>query len=861
MIYGAAGICLAALIGAIILFFYLNIGTPKNALAVAIGDYRSAATGNWSSTSSWETYNGASWIAAIATPTSASGVITIQSGHTITVNASVAVDQVVIDAGGILTMTSGTLTVANGAGSDVDVSGTVNKNAGTVTINSGARITILTGGTYSFNGGNQSSTGWVVNNGGTYVHNVDGIVIPTATWGATSTLKITGVTSSDVTGTYQDFGNVIYNCPSQTCCPGGGSGSTLEFIDNLKTIAGDFTVLNTGSGGTWLQKNSTVTPVIISGNYFQSGGTVFMAKGATFSWNLMGNFTLTGGTFVQAERYSMPTLNCYGTFLITGGTFNHSTYNSNLPNEGVGTVNLYGNYSRTGGLHTETATQTGHGEFNFTKSGTQTFTHSGGSITNTVNFTVTSGSITDLADYTITGGGTFTLQSGGGLILGSANGITSSGASGNVQVTGTRSYSTGGDYTYAGTSAQVTGNGLPTTAHNLTFNNSNNVTMTNSSSATNIVTLTSGKVITNSNELGTTNTSTSSVVNYSSARYVVGNLRRSVATTGSYDFPVGVMDYYELANVNLSGMTGFTDILGLFTNENPQEPAYPLWPFTGIYVNQTPIIDMLNYGYWTLSPNSAMTGGTYSVTISEQGHTNPESSPYMYCVLKRDGKGYPWQSVGTHTNSTQSEVNGVATAARSALSSFSHFGIGKNGQMQLPIELVSFEAEQSGHSVLCTWMTAAEMANDYFEIERSTDGITFEPVKEIDGAGTSNSALSYVATDDNPPVGKTFYRLKQVNFNGGYSYSEIRMVNIQESLHGEVSVYPNPSTGIFNISIIGFSENTMIRVFDITGALVKEMPAAPRQELNLTREHPGIYLLKVGIGNKDDVKKQLIVNR
>lgn len=302
----ASSFVLLLLIGT---FVFFNFSFNKEAVADAAGDYRSAGTGNWNNTGTWETYNGVSWIPAIATPTSANGAITIQSEHTVTVTASVTIDQVTVPTGGTLTISAGTLTVANGTGSDLDVGGTVNKNSGTVTINSGARITILSGGIYNFNGGTQSSTGWAVNNGGTYIHNVNGIVIPTATWGASSTLKITGVTSSDVTGTYQDFGNVIYDCPSQTCCIGGGGGSTLEFTDNLKSIAGDFTVLNTGTGGTWLQKTSAATPVTISGNYFQSGGIVYMTKGAAFSWNLMGNFTLTGGTFVQAERYGLPVLN------------------------------------------------------------------------------------------------------------------------------------------------------------------------------------------------------------------------------------------------------------------------------------------------------------------------------------------------------------------------------------------------------------------------------------------------------------------------------------------------------------------------------------------------------------------------
>ena len=794
-----ASVVLSVVTGSV--FFIHQLTRTETARAAAAGDYRSAGSGNWSTLSTWETYDGSSWIPAVAAPTSANGVITIQSGHTVTVAAAFTVDQVGVSAGGVLTISTGTLTVNNGSGSDLEVSGTANLNpGGTLTISSGADVTVQNGGTWNTNGGTQSASGWVVANGGTYVHNVDGVTIPTATWGPSSTLKIAGVTSSNITGTYQDFGNLIYDCPSQSCCSGGGSGPVLEMLDNLKSIAGDFTVLRTGSGGIWLQKANAAAPVVIGGNYYQSGGKIFMTKGAVFTIDLMGNFTLTGGLFVEAERYGMPVLNVHGDFLISGGTFDHSQYRSNLPNEGVGTVNLYGNYLRTNGLHTETATQTGHGEFNFTKSGTQTFTASGGSITNTVNFSVISGAIVDMTTNILTGDGTFALMAGGGLILASTKGITASSSAGNIQVTGTRSYSTAGDYTFNATAAQVTGNGLPPTAHNLTFDNASNVTMSVTSWATNLLTLTNGKVITGSYEVGTTNTAENSVVNYSNTRYVVGNLRRGTAATGSYDFPVGDMSQYELANVTVNGMTGFTSILGSFTQANPIEPGFPL---IDILVNYSPITDMLDYGYWTLTPDNPMTGGTYDVTLKERGHSNP-ADPVTYAVIKRPAPGSSWISAGTHVNSTQSESGGTATAVRSALASFSNFGIGK-GDGPLPVQWLAFAARRNDRGVTCSWSTASEVNNSYFAVERSADGSSFSEAGRVNGAGTSSIRHDYSFTDDRPLSGLTYYRIRQNDYDGHTSYSEIRSVRNDASEPTDAfvlrDVSPNPFRDHFTIAV------------------------------------------------------------
>jgi hypothetical protein len=131
--------------------------------------------------------------------------------------------------------------------------------------------------------------------------------------------------------------------------------------------------------------------------------------------------------------------------------------------------------------------------FNFIKTGTQTYTKTGGTISNAINFIVSSGSILDMGTSVLDGStGNFTLSSGAGIITKHVQGFSTTAATGCIQVTGTKTYDSGADYTYNGTAAQVTGNGLPATADNLTISNSLGVSLTGSASINGILDLQQG---------------------------------------------------------------------------------------------------------------------------------------------------------------------------------------------------------------------------------------------------------------------------------------------------------------------------------------------------------------------------------
>jgi len=111
----------------------------------------------------------------------------------------------------------------------------------------------------------------------------------------------------------------------------------------------------------------------------------------------------------------------------------------------------------------------------------------------------------------------------------------------------------------------------------------------------------------------------------------------------------------------------------------------------------------------------------------------------------------------------------------------------------LAVQLVSFSTALKDNKVKINWATASETDNDYFTIERSADGTAWKEIGKVKGAGTSNSLLSYQSYDEAPIKGTSFYRLKQTDIDGKFSYSATEAVKY--SLGKTITIYPVPNSG------------------------------------------------------------------
>ena len=175
----------------------------------------------------------------------------------------------------------------------------------------------------------------------------------------------------------------------------------------------------------------------------------------------------------------------------------------------------------------------------------------------------------------------------------------------------------------------------------------------------------------------------------------------------------------------------------------------------------------------------------------------------------------------------------------------------------LPIELISFEGSCNENKVYLKWATASETNNEYFTIERTADGVSFEILGIVDGAGNSYQTKYYTFTDAKPLKGISYYRLKQTDFNGQYKYSNIISVNCINNNIGKINVYPNPITNELMIEIEGNSEPVNFEILNARRQVVFKGNLVEKTTVQTSNFTTGIYLIKF-ISNKTFELKKII---
>ncbi len=164
----------------------------------------------------------------------------------------------------------------------------------------------------------------------------------------------------------------------------------------------------------------------------------------------------------------------------------------------------------------------------------------------------------------------------------------------------------------------------------------------------------------------------------------------------------------------------------------------------------------------------------------------------------------------------------------------------------LPVKLISFDAKGSNSSVDLSWSTAQEVNNKGFEVQRSKDAKNWEAISFIEGNGTTNIIQSYSFTDNNPYSGASYYRLKQIDYDGAFEYSKIVEINeSQKESRANIQVYPNPSSDYIKVSGFGNNSKINISIYNQIGKLVYSGSATSHEEIDITSLKLGIYQVKV----------------
>jgi hypothetical protein len=134
----------------------------------------------------------------------------------------------------------------------------------------------------------------------------------------------------------------------------------------------------------------------------------------------------------------------------------------------------------------------------------------------------------------------------------------------------------------------------------------------------------------------------------------------------------------------------------------------------------------------------------------------------------------------------------------------------------LPITLSEFSVKKDKEKSLIQWTTISEINNDYFIVERSNDAENFYEISKVKGAGNSNTILNYQVKDYSPLSGTNYYRLKQVDFDGSYTYSDIKALNFEKNLSPTVYYYDNK----LHINATDVIHNLQIEIYDVCGKLI-----------------------------------------
>lgn len=334
-------------------------------------------------------------------------------------------------------------------------------------------------------------------------------------------------------------------------------------------------------------------------------------------------------------------------------------------------------------------------------------------------------------------------------------------------------------------------------------------------------------------------------------------------TAGSYVVPFGIgTSEYLPVSLTTSGASGATGSL-IFA-------MYPVGSWLNTSNLPTGVTNFVNnYStnnsafaidrFWRIEPNGYTTKPALTnlqFTYRDIEHTVPSNSitEANLTAQRYNGNTNSWDDY-MPTTAINTVANTATVASLPAAQLFTWWTLVDNRYI-LPIELVAFNAVCDGNKVKLNWQTASEKNNSYFEVERSSDAINFSPVLKLNSQNSnSTTLLSYNAIDDNPIDGKSYYRLKQVDFDGKYSYSSILVLNctsIENQSPTSITIFPNPATDNLSVNINGLQGQKSLMIYDVIGQemmhkTIESSDANILENVNIATFAKATYILRIDI--------------
>ena len=202
------------------------------------------------------------------------------------------------------------------------------------------------------------------------------------------------------------------------------------------------------------------------------------------------------------------------------------------------------------------------------------------------------------------------------------------------------------------------------------------------------------------------------------------------------------------------------------------------------------------------------------------------------------------------------DFTGKNIKMNSPVTSYSDFTFGtKNTDPDihpLPVTFTAFSGRQEGNSIVLEWATMSEKDNDYFEIERSIDGVNFVTIGYVDGAGDSDRRIDYTFSDNAPESGYCYYRLSQVDFDGTRAYAD-KVISVQYTGDevAQLTIVPNPTDGRFRVSATSSMAGGVVQLLSQTGNVLRTVNVDSFDAtLDISDLPSGIYVLRFTANNR-----------
>ena len=252
--------------------------------------------------------------------------------------------------------------------------------------------------------------------------------------------------------------------------------------------------------------------------------------------------------------------------------------------------------------------------------------------------------------------------------------------------------------------------------------------------------------------------------------------------------------------------------------------------------------------WWEFNSTATITA---DVTFSYRGFENTLTVPYNTGNLGAQWWSAAWLPNNANIGSAPAVLAGTGTVTAAALTIDNVYTpwVLSSVSAPLPVELVAFTSQCNGNAVELNWTTASETNNDFFTVQRSEDGVSFQDIGVVAGNGSSTQMNSYSFVDHLPMTSAVYYRLKQTDYNGQFSITPL-IVQEQCGTAGEVI----SSFGLGNDIVVSIytplESDYTVHVFDAQGklVLVNEVSAeegSNRYEMNDIIPADGIYLITV----------------